>query len=270
MGPPSRERSVQRIARDLRALGVEAGALLMVHASLRSVGPVVGGADGVIQAILDAAGPGGTMLMVLGARDDHAWVNERPEPERAGLLVDAEPFDARTTPADPEVGMLAEVFRQRPGTLVSDHPEGRFAAAGALAAELVSEVPWDDYFGAGSPLEALVKQGGQVLRLGADLDTTTALHHAEWLCPIPDKRRARRHRLLATPHGPRVRVVDTLDDNLGIRPYTPGRDFFADILTDYLEAGRAQTGIVGAAASELIDAADLVQFGVTWMTEHLQ
>ena len=65
-------------------------------------------------------------------------------------------------------------------------------------------------------------------------------------------------------------MVDTLDDNLGIRPYTPGRDFFADILTDYLEAGRAQTGIVGAAASELIDAADLVQFGVTWMTEHLQ
>ena len=50
------------IATDLRRLGLAAGSVVMVHASLRTVGPVAGGADGVIDAIES----------VLGARWDHA------------------------------------------------------------------------------------------------------------------------------------------------------------------------------------------------------
>ena len=91
----------------------------MTHASLRAVGQVEGGADGVIDAIREVIGPGGTMLMVLGALDDHAGVNERAEPERAALLADAQPFDAGATPAAPDVGVLAEVFRRRPETIVN-------------------------------------------------------------------------------------------------------------------------------------------------------
>ena len=109
-------RSRTAIASDLHALGVTLGDLVMVHASLKAIGPVEGGADGVIDAIRAALGDAGTMLMVLGARDDHAWVNERPEVRRPELLRDATPFDAATTPADPEVGVLAEVFRTRPET----------------------------------------------------------------------------------------------------------------------------------------------------------
>ncbi len=259
----------QQINADLRALGVRPGDVLMVHASLRAMGPVEGGAAGVLDAIQEAIGPGGTMLVVLGARDDWAWVNDRPEAERPALLADAEPFDARSTPADPEVGTLAEVFRRRPGTRVSDHPEGRFGAAGPLAEALLSEVPWDDYFGAGSPLERLVQARGRVLRLGADMDTTTLLHYAEYLVPIEPKRRVRRHRLVGTPDGPAIRVVDTLDDSEGIVAYPAGRDYFEDLLRDYLAAGRAREGTVGAASSQLIDAADLVDYGVAWMLEHL-
>jgi len=56
--------------------------VVMVHASLRALGPVEGGAVGVIDAVLESVGPLGTMVMTLGARDDWAWVNERPEPDR--------------------------------------------------------------------------------------------------------------------------------------------------------------------------------------------
>ena len=67
-----------------------------------------------------------------------------PEEERADLLGDAPPFDPRRTPADPEVGTLPEVFRQMPGTVVGDHPDGRFGARGRLATELVvDDLPWD-------------------------------------------------------------------------------------------------------------------------------
>lgn len=253
---------------DLAALGLSGGDVVMVHASLRAVGPVEGGAAGVLDAVSAVIGPAGTLVMTLGARDDWAWVNERPEPERPALLRDAEPFDALTTPADPEVGVLAEVFRTRPGTRVSDHPEGRFAAAGRLAGALVDDVPWNDYYGPGSPLERFVDAGGRVLRLGADLDTSTVLHYGEYLAHVPHKRRVRRHRLVATPRGPEVRTVECLDDEHGIVA-RPGEDYFAVILREYLGAGRARTGTVGRAASELLEAGDLVAFGVAWMEEHL-
>ncbi len=260
--------SAADLVADMRRLGVAAGDLVMVHASLRAIGLVAGGADGVLDALEACVGSRGTLLMTLGARDDWAWVNARPEEERTGLLRDAEPFDHLTTPSSPDVGTLAEVFRRRRGTLVSNHPEGRFGASGRLAGRLLADVPWDDYYGAGSPLERFVERGGRVLRLGAGLDTVTVLHYAEYLVPLPSKRRVRRHRLVAGAAGPVVRVVDTLDDEEGIADY-PDEDYFAAILRSYLAEGRAATGSVGGAGSELIDAADVVDYAVDWMQRHL-
>jgi aminoglycoside N3'-acetyltransferase len=201
---------------DLRRLGVAPGDLVMPHASLRAIGPVEGGAAGVVAALDAAVGGAGTLLMTIGARDDWAWVNEHPEHERAALLAGSEPFDALAAPSDPDNGVLAEVFRTTPGTVVSAHPEGRFAARGRDAAALVNDVPWDDYYGPGSPLARLVERRGKVLRLGADVETVTAIHYAEYLVPIPSKRRVRRHRRVATPTGPMVLVVECLDDDEGI------------------------------------------------------
>jgi aminoglycoside 3-N-acetyltransferase len=262
-------RTVADLAADLTRLGVRPGELLMVHASLRAIGPVRGGASGVIDAIGQATGPSGTMLMTLGARDDLGWVNDRPEEERADLLAGSPPFDCLTAPADPDVGVLAEVFRTTPGTLVSDHPEGRFGARGELATALVSDVPWDDYYGPGSPLERFVQHRGRVLRLGADPDTVTLLHYGEYLATLPHKRRVRRHRLVSLlGGGSAIRAVECLDDSEGIVEWT-GDDYFALILRAYLAAGRGTSGRVGGARSELLDGADLVRFGAEWMSTNL-
>jgi aminoglycoside N3'-acetyltransferase len=261
--------TVTQVAEDLERLGVAPGDVVMVHASLRAVGPVEGGAAGVVAALDRAVGEPGTLLMMVSARDDWAWVNERPETDREALLADAEPFDPMTTPADPEVGVLAEIFRQSPGTLVSNHPEGRFAARGRQAAEFVADVPWDDYYGPGSPLEHLVRSGGKVLRLGAGVDTVTLIHYAEYLAEVPDKRRVRRHRLVISPEGPVVRPVECLDDGDGIVDH-PGPDYFGVILGDYLGSRPVPCGTVGGAWSELIDAADLAPFAADWMTTHLR
>lgn len=257
--------AVSSLTRDLQRLGVSAGEVVMVHASLRKIGAVEGGAGGVIAALDDAVGSRGTLLMVLGAKDDWSWVNQRPEAERAALLAAAEAFDAQVTAADPEVGVLAEVFRRHPGSLVSDHPEGRFAARGRLAAALVADPPWNDYFGFGSALERLVEAEGKVLRLGADIDTVTLLHFAEHLAQVPNKRRVVRHRKVLCAGRSEIRRVETLDDADGIVDYA-GPDYFGLILLQYLETGRARQGRVGYARAELIDAADLVRFGSAWMT----
>lgn len=260
-------RTVAELASDLAALGVRPGAVVMAHASLRKIGPVEGGPVGVTAALDAAVGPDGGWMMVLGAENDWDWVNERPEVERAALLADADPFDPLVTKAEADVGYLAEAMRRQPGTLVSDHPEGRFAARGPLAATLLRDPPWDDYYGPGSPLQHLCDLGGSVLRLGADPDTVTLLHYAEYLVPLPEKRRVVRHRRVLGPAGPMVRTVSCLDDSDGIVAWE-GEDYFATILKAYLADGRGARGPVGGAASELLDARDLVAFGVDWMARH--
>ena len=232
---------------DLRDLGVRPGDLLTGHASMRAVGPVDGGAAGLLDHLLRAVGPDGTLLMTMYGVD--------------------EPFDALTTPAAPELGVLAEVFRTHPDTIASDHPDARFGANGPLAHALVDDVPWNDYYAAGSPLERFVEHGGKVLRLGADLDTVTLIHYAEFLVDYPDKRRVRREFVVTTPEGPAVRTVETWDDSDNIVDL-PGEDYFARITRAYIESGAASVGQVGNATSELIDGADLVAFAVRWMEQH--
>jgi aminoglycoside N3'-acetyltransferase len=211
-------------------------------------------------------------MMVLGAANEWDWVNAHPESERAALLADAEPFDPVRTPVLAEVGVLAEVMRTIPGTVVNDHPEGRFAARGRLAGDLLRDLPWDDYYGPGSALARFVDWGGKVLRLGANDDTVTVLHYAEYLADVPSPVRVRRHRKVLGPHGTRIVVVECLDDENGIVPdeRQPEEDYFAQILREYLSTGRAASGTVGDADAELIDAADIVAFGATWMGTHLR
>ena len=259
---------------DLERLGVRAGGLLMVHASLRKiglgrgdVGP--GGAELLLDTLEAAVGRGGTLMMVLGTDYPMDWVYDHPPRARAALLEGAQPFDHRNAPVLPEVGSLAEAFRRRPGTLVSDNPSGRFGARGALAAALLADQPWDDYYGPGSPLDKLCRWGGKILRLGADPETVTALHFAEYLADLPDKKRVRWDYVVAGADGaPRHVWIDCLDDLGGIAPWE-GEDYFALILRAYLGLGRHREGLVGKARSELIDAADIVAFGARWMEENL-
>lgn len=112
-------------------------------------------------------------------------------------------------------------------------------------------------------------RGGRVLRLGADVDTATVIHLAEYLVDLPGKRAVRRYRLVAGATGPTVRTVDCLDDSNGIATYDTDADEFGVILSRYLATGRAATGVVGDAPSELIEGADLVTFAQRWMVEHV-
>lgn len=260
--------SAESLTADLRQLGICSGDLIMLHVSLRALGPMEGGPAALLQALETAIGPDGTLLMVLGAYDEWAWVNDRPPDMREALLRDALPFDPELTSAEPEVGYFAEFFRQAAGTIVNDNPEGRFAARGAMAVELLRDLPWHDYYGLGSPLDRLCRFGGHVLRLGADPDTTTLLHLAEYLADIPDKRRVRRHRLIREGSQNAVRHIDSLDDSDGIVLWD-GEDYFALILQQYIAAERARHGLVGMARSDLIPARDLVDFAVPWMEKIL-
>jgi len=255
----------QQLVSQLRELGVQSGDVLMLHASLRKLGlaksqGVEGGAELLIDALDEAVGPGGTLLMVLGTDYPLDHVNFRPVAERAALLKGMAPFDYLSAKVLPEVGWVAEVFRTRPGTVLSKNPSGRFGARGARAGELVRDQPWNDYYGPGSPLEKLCRWGGRVLRLGADPETVTVLHYAEYVAKVPDKRRVRWDYVLEQGHV----WIECLNDYDGIVKWE-GDDYFALITKEYLAQRRHREGPVGAAIAELCDAADLVEHGAAWM-----
>jgi aminoglycoside N3'-acetyltransferase len=235
------------LARQLRALGVHAGDGLMIHASMRRVGAVERGAVGLVDALREAVGTGGTLLMVLSADE-------------------AEPFDALRSPVDiDDMGVLAEVFRTYPGVSVNDHPADRFAAIGPAARHLLEPTPLHDYHGPGSVLERLTAQGGKVLRLGANPDTVTLTHYAEYLADIPDKVRVRRRYVRADSGEV---WIESLDDTDGIATWDRG-DYFAQVFLDYRATGAVRLGPVGHCEAELFNAACFVRFAVDWLNRHL-
>lgn len=239
--------SKAELAEQLRGLGIRAGGTLMMHASLRKLGPVEGGAAGLIEAAREAVGDDGALLMVLSAVEDR-------------------PFDARSSPVDTEdMGMLAEVFRTFPEVEVNDHAADRFAALGREVRGLLEPMPLHDYHGPGSVLERLTERGGQVLRLGANIDTITLTHYAEYLAEVPDKRRVRR-RYVRADLG--EQWIESLDDSEGIVEWSGG-DYFPQIFLDYLATGQVRTAPVGRCSAELLEARDFVEFAVRWMNEHL-
>ncbi|MCE9522206.1 MAG: AAC(3) family N-acetyltransferase [Alphaproteobacteria bacterium] len=260
------------LQRDLAALGVRGGDVAMVHVSLRKMGLArgefgTGGAELLLKALEAAVGPDGTLLMILGSDYAYDWVNAKPVADRARLLAGTPPYDARTAAVLPEVGWFAEVFRRASGTLLSDNPSGRFAARGRRAEELLRDQPWNDYYGPGSPLQKLCDASGKVLRLGADPETVTVLHYAEYLARVPGKRRTRWDYVVGGEGGPRHTFIECLDDAHGIVDW-PGEDYFALVTKAYLATGAARQGVVGRAASELINAAAFAAFGAAWMEKN--
>src|SRR3954466_9186243 len=99
----------------LGALGVRDGGGLVVHSSYRSLGFVVGGPQAAVQALLDAVGPAGTIVVPTHTpenSDPQTWSNP-PVPEHwwEATRHEAPGFDVSRTPASRYMGRLAELVR---------------------------------------------------------------------------------------------------------------------------------------------------------------
>ena len=141
-------------------------------------------------------------------------------------------------------------------------------AVGARARWLTATHPGDDAYGAGSPFARLVEADGQVLMLGAPLDTVTLLHHAEAITPLEPKRR-RTYRV-AMADGGRVteRTFTDIDTSAGAFAYEDlglDEDPFAVIARAALAAGVGVSGRVGNADTHLFPAPGLTAFAVAWL-----
>lgn len=242
------------LAADLRRLGIERGDIIMVHASVRSLGPIDGGVETLVWALLDVVGAPGTLLAYVdwdvGTADAYG-----PDPPV---------FDKRTSRAAREYGVLPETIRTWPGAIRSGNPDAGIAAIGARAQWLCAGHALSYGYGERSPFAKLFDAGAKVLVLGAPLDTMTILHHAEHLARIEGKRVTRYERKIAGDAGIERVEVEEFDTSDPVVEGMPA-DAFERIARRALEAGLGKSGMVARATSYLFDAAALVRVGVRWL-----
>jgi aminoglycoside 3-N-acetyltransferase-4 len=220
------------MVRQLRALGVREGGVLLVHASFRAVRPVEKGPVGLIEALRASLGPEGTLVMP-------SWTGN-----------DDEPFDRLNTPAASDLGTVADTFRRQPGAVRSDHALA-FAATGPRAQEITSgPMPLPPH-GPASPVGRVHDLDGQVLLLGVGHDASTTLHLAELIAQVP-------YRL--------PKYCTVLEDSRRVRVDYLENDHCCERFTladGWLRERRVQTeGRVGYAHARLARASDVVTAAV--------
>ena len=220
---------VDDLARQLRALGVIPGDLLVVHTSFRAVRPVENGPSGLIEA-LQLAARGGTILMP-------SW------PERA-----VEPFDTRRTPVSRDLGVVAEVFRTVPNAVRANHAAS-FAAWGPRASELLRDPMPLPPHRLESPVGRAWQLDGKVLLLGVGHEANTTIHLAEVLQAVP----------YGIEH--RCRIRDSSGERVIAyfeNDHCCERFALLDAWLDDHRTGAQSKGPVGAAAARLVSSRALV------------
>jgi aminoglycoside N3'-acetyltransferase len=155
----------EKLVEDLSALGITPGMDVFVHSSMKSLGPVQGGAAAVVRALLRAIGPAGTLLAPT-FNHHHAAV-----------------FNPLTTPTTD--GAIPDAIWRRPDALRSLHPSHSVAAIGPRAAEYLADHLTHGVWSDKSPIGRLIQNDGHILSIGVGHDRSTAYHLAEISLNVP-------------------------------------------------------------------------------------
>lgn len=159
------------IVRVLYELGVTRDALVYVHSSLSAFGHVDGGADAVVDALLAAVGPSGTVAV-----PTFTWGRNHDKP----VVV----FDVANDPS--EVGKVTEAFRLRPEAVRNEHVCHSTAAIGPLAFDLMGDSVHP--FAGDASLYRCYEHDAWYLLMGCGFGSATALHTVEEFMRVPYRR----------------------------------------------------------------------------------
>lgn len=222
------------IVTGLSNLGLTPGSRVLVHSSLSSFGHVGGGADAVIDALLEVVGPAGTVLVptLTGTESD--------SPEHPPIF---DPDKACWT------GRIPEIFRRRPEAKRSIHPTHSVAAIGADALKLTeghinSITPCDGI----SPYGQLTQmENGYILLLGAGHQSNTMFHHVEEIAGVDYHMQREFTQATVVANG------ESLTRHYLLHQWGTPRRF--DVMENiFIERGIQQTGQIGESTVRLINA----------------
>jgi len=176
--PITKEFLVDKFSR----LGIKQGDTLLVHASLSSLGYVVGGAETLFLALRDVIGEQGTIVVpsqTVEISDPACWQYPPVPEEWYDVIRDAMPAYSKDLSYSKAMGAFSQFIGILPDSIRSNHPMYSFTAIGEKASEIIGQDSFDFPFGDKSPLGRMYSLGAKVLMIGTDFETNTSLHLAE-------------------------------------------------------------------------------------------
>lgn len=208
-----------KLKEDLREMGLKPTDAIMIHSSMKSIGEVEGGADTVIDALMEYFSEG---LLMTPA---HTW---------AQMSETYSVFDPKEEPAC--VGIIPNLFLKRSGVVRSLHPTHSIAAFGKEASEYIQgEENCITPCTPGGCWDRLRKINAKILLVGVNHIRNTFIHSVEEVYHVPE-------RLTDTPTLFQIKMPDgSLKDVKMHRHYNP---YTAHISESYdkLEQAFYETG----------------------------
>lgn len=243
-----------------KKLGLQNGDSVFVHCSLSSFGFVCGGAQIIIETLMDIVGKEGTIIT-----PTQTWKNldpstgvhwEEPEEWWPNIRNNWPAYDKNITPTN-TMGALSEMFRTWPGTLRSEHPARSVASWGKQAKHLTENHDLSNIFGIGSPLHKFYEINGKILLLGVGYDKNTSLHLADELANYPSKHHVKESSAIFLKGKREWVTYDTL--------FVDGEDF--EVIGENFEKENEDVIIerLGNATVRCMNQKDLVDFAVKWI-----
>jgi len=220
-------------------LGLQPGDLVYVHTSLKSIGPINGGANTLIEAFLSVLGPNGTIAVPTHTLSyEHSGYDS--------------PYNKTATSCLPAVGTFPDIFWRYPGAKRSGHGSHSSAAIGALCDYLTDNHDPRNALGYNSPLRRVYEKNGKILLLGVGQNRNTTVHLAESMARMPYVKLP-----YALEWGNCVIVEDGGNIDRFEQIEYPGCssefNIVNDLMGDHIKSGR-----IGSADSALMDAKKLV------------
>jgi aminoglycoside 3-N-acetyltransferase len=233
-----------QLLKEISEIGIKPDDTLMIHSSMKSIGEVDGGAETVLDAFMEYIKPG---LLVFPT---HTW----------NIMGEDHPVFYPQTDLSC-VGILSNLFFQRPGVKRSLHPFESVAAIGKgaedfIAGEEYSRTPCSRQGCYGK----LYDRNAKILFLGCSMSKNTFLHGVEEWNHIPNRLAAELSPFqVATPDGRLLECsVHRCESPVGDISVHYGK-----MKEPYLKTGIAVKGKIGDADSILCDAvsmADLTSY----------
>jgi len=153
--------TLESLTSAFRDLGVHSGDTLLVHSSYKSLGPVDGGPQTVVDALLAALSLDGTLIM----------------PSFNFDFNKGKPWDVRSTPS--QMGILTEFVRKDPRAKRVFHPIYSFAIIGKHA-EMLGSLRYKSSYERNSVFGKLRDLDGKIMIIGLSYtNSMTFFHHIE-------------------------------------------------------------------------------------------
>lgn len=155
------------LVEELKKIGLQPGMEIEVHSSLSSLGYVEGGAETLIEALMECVTEQGSIFMPSLCFGPELELTEEDKDMGITVKIKILPEDAPRT----AMGVVADTFRQR-DDVITGTGVIRTSGWGFHADEAVK-----------GGLKFVIHNGGKALLLGVDIYKLTAMHYVEDIMP---------------------------------------------------------------------------------------